>query len=903
MKLRSHFIQSSAAVLFATVILSALVTPVSGEIPPTGSSIESPDGDPAVQRATFPAEQVPLIREGRSPATAQAGTLAADFVSNGIPLEGDTPTGVAFTPDGTKIVVAQRDSKNLIVFDAATRVFLDEIPLSGSPNDVAISADGTRAVTPNVFEDAASIVDLAAGAEIAVIPVGDQPGVVRISPDGAIAAVGNTVSGSVSVIDIATAVELRRIAGIGFVGLASIAFEPGVVTASFNTFEFAGNTTLVNADFYNDRIQIINTSTGAITSLPSNDMPRGVAATPNGAKAVVTHTGSVQRLSVVDPAIPAIVSTIAVGADLDGPVAINPTGTKAVVAVLNACRVVNLGTSAVSPSLTTASVQRLRTTADGLYALCVGFRGSLISYASETIVDELNNVVSTEFGAVSPAGPRAAMAASLFGEEMLVVNTNGAAGFIEGIIPSGPAPEGDKARTVALRPGGAEVGWKGGSEAVAVNILSDNVSIIDVNALATDAILAVGNRPAEIEITPNGAKAVVANLDSDFLSVIDLVARTVASVTISTRGSEVEISPDGQYAYVAVVLSDGVWRVNLSTNSVVGPKLTTGNMGGIAYSFSQNSGMTLSHDGATLVTCNSFDNTISIIDTGTWAVVRTLAVGSFPVSAVFSANDERIYVTSKNDDMMRIVANAGGSSSVLSAIAVGNEPFEMAIAPDGNTIYVGNHGGESISVVDLIDGLVTNTIPLPDPPMGLAIEPTGNFLHTATGTWSASFGPGPLFSIGKSGQFSVIDLASETITDQIDTGLPPGTLAFDGALGLAAIPSPFGDGVTLVRDLPPTGIPEPPGATGLAFRGLFPNPMRDAVNFMMALTAPSMVELSIHDSSGRMVTRRSALYGPGALAIPWDGRDARGARVPAGAYFARLNAGGATWGAKLIVVR
>ncbi len=762
---------------------------------------DSPDGDPAVRTLTVPADLVPLGPAGTTPAPDVAATITADFAPNGIAPEGDSPTGAAFTPDGTRIVVAHRDTRNLIVFDAATRAFIDEIPLSGSPNGVAISPDGTRAVTPNVYEDTASIVDLTTGAEIAVVPVGDQPGVVRISPDGTIAVVGNTVSSNLSVINLATATEVRRIAGVAFVGSVGISFEAGAVTASFSPFEFAGNTRLVHPDYYGNRILIVNITTGVVTSLASSATPRGVAVTPDGTKAVVTHVLTPRTVSVVDPAAAAIVKTIAVGADLDGPVAIDPTGTKAVVAVLNACRVVNLITNAVSASLNTASVNQLLSTADGSYALAVGFRGALVSYASETVVKELNNVVSTALGAVSPTGPRAAMVANLFGEDMLVVNTNGAAGFIEGVLPSGPPPEGDKARSVALRPDG--------SEAVAVNIFSDNVSIVDVGTLATAAILPVGNRPSEVEITPDGLKAVIANLDSDFVSVVNLVTRTVTNIPISTRGSEVEISPDGQYAYIAVVVSDGVWRINLQTLSVAGPFVVTGNMGSINYPYSQSSGITLSHDGATLVTCNSFSNSISIIDTGTWAVVKTLGVGTFPVRATFSADDSLIYIASRDDDRITEVANAGGSSVVLRTIAVGDWPYQMVLAPSGTRLYVANYLAENIGVVNLATGVMTSVIPLPDPPAGIAIDPTGAFLYATTGTWSVSLGPGPVYSIATSGQFSVIDLGTQSIVEQAVTGIPPAMLDLNASASLAAAPSPFGDGVTLVAGLATTGLDAP----------------------------------------------------------------------------------------------
>jgi DNA-binding beta-propeller fold protein YncE len=96
-----------------------------------------------------------------------------------------------------------------------------------------------------------------------------------------------------------------------------------------------------------------------------------------------------------------------------------------------------------------------------------------------------------------------------------------------------------------------------------------------------------------VAITPDGTKAVVANLDSTFASVIDLATATTTNVPISRRGSQVEISPDGQYAYIPVVADgDGVWRIDLDTLSVEGfPRSSTGNMGGVGYSYGQSSGI------------------------------------------------------------------------------------------------------------------------------------------------------------------------------------------------------------------------------------------------------------------------------------------------------------------------
>lgn len=760
---------------------------------------DSPDGDPVVQRFEFPASKYPLSKghapiprtEGRAKIPALPN-LPADFVMTGSLPEGDSPTSAAFSLDGTKIIIAHRDSRNLILFDAATRDFLMEISLSGSPNDVAVSSDGVHAVTANLFEDTASIVDLSAGQEIAALSIGDQPGVVRITPDGTTAIVGCTVEGSLSIIDIPSLQEIQRILGAGFVSTVSFAVETGAWSASFSDFAMADDNTIVHPDYYNHEIKIFDIPTASATVLSSQNYPRGVAVTPNGALAAVTHTSSVQQISVVDVPLKTITKTISCGTNLNGPIALRPDGVKAVVAVSNACRYVDLATGSVSGNINTASVYRLLTTNDGLYALCVGYNGSLIDFTTGALVKHLNSIVSTPIGAVSPTGPRAVLVANTFGEDMVVVSTNGPAGHLEGTAPSGPKPEGDKARTLAVHPQAGK--------AVVVNIFSDNASIVNLHDREKEAIVDLGDRPAEVEITPDGSKAVVANLDSTFASVIDLSSQIVTNVGISWRGSQVEISPDGKYAYVAVVASgDGVWKIDLDTLATAGGKLSTGNMGSVGYSYWQSSGLTLSHDGATLVTCNSFDDTVSIVDTAAWSVMKTLTVGDFPTRAVFAEDDSRIYVANRDGNNITVATNQGSGSAVIQTINVGKYPFEMVLDSSGQKLYVLNFSDKKVGYVDLNTGLMTNTVSLPQSPVGIAMDKAGLNLYVSTGTSSVTIGPGPKVSFSQNGQFSVINIAAKSIILQKETGLSPSMQAFES--GLAGIASPPGDGLVLIEPI------------------------------------------------------------------------------------------------------
>ncbi len=280
----------------------------------------------------------------RAPANAAAQTVGApvELLPTGLGDEGDTPTEVTFTPDGTWIVIAHRDSRNLTVLDAATRDVLATISLSGSPNSVAVSSDGVHAVTANIFQDTASIVDLVLGQETDVVAVGNQPGVVRITPDGLKAVVGNTVSGTLSVIDIASATQTSVIPGLQFTGSTSINFETGVTVSRFTPFKFASDQTLLLPERFNGRVQFVDIVAGTVTPLPTAANPAALDVSADGTLAVVAHASNTQLVSEIDVASMTVTRTIPTGVNLDsGTIAIKPDKTRAVVGVLNEVRVID----------------------------------------------------------------------------------------------------------------------------------------------------------------------------------------------------------------------------------------------------------------------------------------------------------------------------------------------------------------------------------------------------------------------------------------------------------------------------------------------------------------------------------------------------------------------------------
>ncbi|MEZ6233363.1 MAG: YncE family protein [Phycisphaerales bacterium] len=771
------------------------------------------DADTIVYTYVRPAD-LPPLRLGAEPRLAgPTPELTPAYVPTGGDPEGDGPSDVAFTPDGSLIVISHRESRNIVVFNAATRAFVRAIDVGGAAQAVEIASDGTTAVVALVDTDEAVLVNIATGAELGRVLVGQSPGVVKINASGTRAVVGNTFDSSLSVIDIATRSELRRIPGVGFTQTISFTPESGQTGLAYSEFEFASDQIVVNADRFGDAIQFVDIETGLVNTVGVADAPAGLAITPSGTVGVVAHAGTVSQITLINPLASSVTGTIGTGVQPQGPVAIDPAGTKAVVAILNAAVLVDLVTQSVSPSISTASNSAWLTTADGLYALGVGFRGSLIRFSDGALVKDLNNFVSTSIGAVSPVGARAALVAPNFGEDLVTVSTSGAAGVLEGAVLTGPDPEFDRTRTAGITPDGSRAGVAG--------IVSDSLAILDDEGTIIDRA-ATGMRPGGVGITPDGSKAIVANLDS-FFATIHTVGGATVQVPMGRRAGLALVSPDGQYAYLPVVADgDGVYRINLVTNAVEGAKLPVGNMGSVSYPYFPVSGAALSPDGATLVTCGSFDDTISIIDTASWSVVATVFVGEFPTFAAFSPDGSRIYVSCSDAastvDTVSVVENAGAASAQIASIPVGNAPY--AIDVGATRAYVLNtQTADTISVIDRASNTVVNTFSLPEQGSDLALDDAAGLLYVPSGEALTTLGGNVGFSTSSAGRMRVFDAGTGLLLDTIDTGRAPTFMAATPARSHFVLPHPAGDGATLLvpestgcqPDLTTTAIAGTPG--------------------------------------------------------------------------------------------
>lgn len=724
--------------------------------------------------------------------------LVGQFISSGSTPEADSHSAAAFLPDANTVAVANRISKNITLFNSSTRALVRAIPLSGSPQSLAINPAGTRAVTANLFEGTASIVDLTAGAEILTLPAGPSPSLVKITPSGSRAVVlsgftlGQTGDGLLTVINLATnTVERAVVVPQGVTGF-SINFESQAW--SFTSPEGAApdDNTFIYPDFFNDAIKIINLNAGVVDTLAVADSPRGLATYASGTRAVISHSGTASQITIVDIPGRAVIGSQPVPAQPQGPIAVNGAGTLAAVAVLNATHIINLATGAASPSLTTFTANQMLTTADGNHALAVGFNGSLLSFTTQSLVANLNQFVSASVGAIAPSGTRAAMFSDTFGEDMVIVNTSPATPGLSSAGPTGPAPEGDKTRVVALNPAG--------TLAIAVHQFSESAQVYDTSNGALLTTIPIGRRGGSVAFSPDGTRAVITSRDTPRATVLNMGTLVPSQVTVASRGDQVRISPDGNFAYIAHVSPDVLTRINLGTLATT--QVTTGNMGGFFQGYNSFSGFALNPAGTRAVTCNSADNTLSVIDTATMTVVQSLSAnGTLPARAVFNAAGTRLYVTNVNTDTVAVFNTSVTPFTFLTSIAVADAPTELVHHPTNGRLYVLTTGTPvpTVTAIDTATNAVVATSPAPtgDSIDAIALSPDASTLYFVRSRGAYTFGSGDL-EITESGTLASIPTTGAFIaTDITPVGRLSSSIAAAGSV--VAVSNLMSEGITLFR--------------------------------------------------------------------------------------------------------
>jgi YVTN family beta-propeller protein len=111
------------------------------------------------------------------------------------------PAGLAVTPDGARLLVANNLTDALAIVDLVSQAVTTAVSVGHNPYGVVLSEDGHSAYVSNWGEQSVSVVDTASGTQSQTIAVGTHPSAMALSSTRHELYVANTDSDSISVID------------------------------------------------------------------------------------------------------------------------------------------------------------------------------------------------------------------------------------------------------------------------------------------------------------------------------------------------------------------------------------------------------------------------------------------------------------------------------------------------------------------------------------------------------------------------------------------------------------------------------------------------------------------------------------------------------------------------------
>jgi gliding motility-associated-like protein len=215
---------------------------------------------------------------------------------------GQTPIGVAASPDGSRVYIVNEDSNTISVINTSTNTVVATIAVgSNARGGIAVSPDGTKLYLATFGGDKVLVINTTTNSIVASIAVGHLPLGVTMAPDGSKVYVGNFNDGTVSVINTVTNILAPSIIiGSGTAPMA-VAISPD------------GNTLYVAAQAP-DKLYIINTATNSIiASIPLGLAVDAMAISADGSRVYVTSQYA-NTVSVINTITNSLITTIPVSA-------------------------------------------------------------------------------------------------------------------------------------------------------------------------------------------------------------------------------------------------------------------------------------------------------------------------------------------------------------------------------------------------------------------------------------------------------------------------------------------------------------------------------------------------------------------------------------------------------------
>ncbi len=216
--------------------------------------------------------------------------------------------------------------------------------------------------------------------------------------------------------------------------------------------------------------------------------------------------------------------------------------------------------------------------------------------------------------------------------------------------------------------------------------------------------------------SPNGNEIWVPQMDEMISKVLVYDATSNAllnTINVGMMAAELTFSSDGTKAYVANGDDDTITIINTSTKAII-TELPVGDNPVGAWTGSNNKMYVDNEDG----------QTISVIDVATNSVDETITLGFMPGIASYNGPKNELWVSDPMAGKVHYWTWDAGMNMWMhgSSFNTGAGAHAIAFTTDDNTAYVTNQTANTVSVVNTTNHSVTKTINVGRKPNGIVIK-------------------------------------------------------------------------------------------------------------------------------------------------------------------------------------
>jgi len=733
------------------------------------SSVVSPDGS-RVYIVDSASRDVQIIN------------TATNKVIKTIPV-GKSSFNEVISPDGKWLYVVNTGDKNIAVINTSTGTVTAGMPVTAAPYDIAISPDGSKLyLTYGYAKPAITVISTATQKVITDIQADTYSDILEIavSPDGSRVYATDNGTSQVYVIDAATNTVITTFYLNQYP--MALAFSPNGSRLYIGTANYQKNIWVVNTAT-NTVIDTIDTHTSAAdTTDIINPSPRGMAVTPDGTK-IITTTDVYGEIEVINVAAKAVEANIVAGDTPDSfhnfvtgavscgnppikfTITVTPTATPP--PIITAGTVTGRLLVCANNDANSTHIQQF--TANGINltgALTVtapaGFEVSLTAgsgYVATITIPPGGGVVNTvvyvrAVASVTPGDITGNVVLSSPEAVTQQVAVNGTVMALPQlkVVPNQTVNNGDTTTTVKFPNNTSTVNWTNDTPGIGL-AASGTGNIRSFTAVNT------GTKPIKATITATpvpAAIAYVANNKSNNISVINTSTNTVIdSIAAGEWPRAVAVSKDGSRAYV---IDYGIISViDTHVNQVIAA---------IPVFFYGPQALVVSPDGNWLYVSiggSAGIEEITIINTNTNTVVDNIHLIDGMYDIAISPDGNTLYGVCPSSNTLCVINIK--TKQVTAVVPVGKQPAALVLSPDGSRLYVANSIDGTISVINTSSKLVIGTISVGQDPASLTISPDGSRVYSSNSGFGYYGGASDLSTV------SVINTANNTVIATIPVGV------------------------------------------------------------------------------------------------------------------------------------